>query len=95
MLLCWCTEAVLPGLQVHVTLTELDLTLMVEKRELTSLKLVQAAVNVAIASNPPLIGSQAVEVHGRVEDLILRDLQVYCQHVAISSHQCMRFPSAW
>ena len=62
-------------MQVHVQLTELDLTLMVEKRELTSLKLIKSGVDVAVASLPPVIGSQAVEVHGWVDDLILRDLQ--------------------
>ena len=63
-------------MQVHVSLTELDVTMMVEKRELTSLKLIKCGVDVAIASIPPLAGQQAVEVHGRVDDLILRDLQV-------------------
>lgn len=62
--------------QVHVTLTELDVTMMVEKRELTSLKLIKCGVDIAIASNPPLAGQQALEVVGQVEDLILRDLQV-------------------
>ena len=62
--------------QVHVTLTELDVTMMVEKRELTSLKLIKCGVDVAIASIPPLAGQQALEVVGHVEDMILRDLQV-------------------
>lgn len=62
--------------QVHVTLTELDVTMMVEKRELTSLKLIKCGVDVAMASIPPLAGQQALEVVGQVEDLILRDLQV-------------------
>ncbi|KAK9867091.1 hypothetical protein WJX84_006946 [Apatococcus fuscideae] len=71
------------GLEVHVTLTELDVTMMVEKRELTSLKLIKCGVDVAIASIPPLAGRQAVEVHGRVDDLILRDLQAMPEHRAV------------